>query len=60
MATINKEELIRIIHQGYSAALDDCFDNRTIYARGFLDGMKFQKDGTIPKGILDKMLEKIK
>ena len=59
MATI-KEELIRIIHKGYCAALDSCFDSKTLYAKGFLDGMKFQKDGTIPKGNLDKILEKIK
>lgn len=58
MATINKEELIRILHKGYCAALDNCFDNKTIYAQGFLDGMKFQKDGTIPKSNFDKALEK--
>ena len=60
MATINKEELIKIMHKGYSVALDNCFDSGTLYARGFLDGMKFQKDGTIPKGNLDKILEKTK
>lgn len=60
METISKEELIRIIHKGYNAALDSCFDNKTLYVRGFLDGMKFQKDGTIPKDNLDKILEKIK
>ena len=60
MATVNKEELIKIIHKGYDAALDSCFDSKILYARGFLDGMKFQKDGTIPKGNLDKILEKIK
>jgi len=58
MPTINKEELIKIIHKGYCAALDSCFDDKTIYAKGFLDGMRFQKDGTIPKSNFDKMLEK--
>ena len=60
MTTINKEELIRIIHKGYCAALDSCFGDKALYAKGFLDGMKFQKDGTIPKSNLDKILEKIK
>ena len=59
MATIKKEELIRITFKGYCAALDSCFDNKTFYAKGFLDGMKFQKDGTIPKSNLDKMLEEL-
>ena len=58
MATIKKEELIKIIHKGYDAALDNCFDSKALYAKGFLDGMKFQKDGTIPKGNLNKALEK--
>jgi hypothetical protein len=58
MATIKKEELIRIIYEGYGAALDGCFDNKSLYAQGFLDGMMFQKDGTIPKSNFDKMLEK--
>lgn len=58
MATIKKEELLRIINKGYWAALSSCFDNRSLYAKGFLDGMKFQKDGTIPKSDFDKMLEK--
>ena len=54
---IKKEELIRIIYKGYCAALDSCFDNKTLYIKGFIDGMKFQKDGTIPKSDFDKMLE---
>ena len=54
MSTIKKEELIRIIHEGYCAALDSCFDNKSLYAQAFLDGMMFQKDGTIPKS--DAML----
>lgn len=58
MAT--KEELIKIMHKGYSAALDGCFNGKTLYAKGFLDGMKYQKDGTIPKSNIDKMLENIK
>ena len=58
MAT--KEELIKIMHKGYSAALDSCSDSKSLYAKGFLDGMKFQKDGTIPKSDFDKMLENIK
>lgn len=57
MAT-KKEELIKIISKGYYAALDSCFDNKTLYAKGFLDGMKFQKDGTVPKSNFDKALEK--
>ena len=58
MTATKKEELIRILHKGYNAALDNCTDNRTFYAQGFLDGMKFQKDRTIPKSDFDKMLEK--
>ena len=57
MSTIQKEELIRIMHKGYCAALDSCFDNKTLYAKGFIDGMKFQKDRTIPKSNFDKMSE---
>ena len=53
MSIITKEELIKIIHKGYSVALDSCFDNKTLYAKGFLDGMKFQKNGTIPKSKFD-------
>ena len=60
MEAINKEELIRIMHKGYCAALDSCFGDKALYAKGFLDGMNFQKDGTIPKGNLDKMLENMK
>ena len=59
MEAINKEELIRIMHKGYCAALDSCFSDKALYAKGFLDGMKFQKDGTIPKDNFDKILEKI-
>lgn len=58
MATIKKEDLIKIIYEGYWAALDSCFDNKSLYTRGFLDGMMFQKDGTIPKSNFDKILEK--
>lgn len=47
-----------IIHKGYCAALDSCFGSQALYAKGFLDGMKYQRDGTIPKSNLDKMLEK--
>ena len=60
MATLNKEELIKVIHKGYNAALDSCSNTKTLYAQGFLDGMKFQKDGTIPKSDFDRMLEKLK
>ena len=58
MAVIEKEKLIKIISEGYYAALDSCFDNKSIYVKGFFDGMKFQKDGTIPKNKFDIMLEK--
>ena len=57
MATI-KEELVRIIYKGYCAALDSCFDSKSLYTKGFIDGMKFQKDGTVPKSNFDKILEK--
>lgn len=59
MATITEKELARIIYKGYFAALDSCFDNKTLYAKGFIDGIKFQKDGTIPKSKFDRILEEI-
>ena len=33
MATSKKEELIKIITKGYYAALDSCFDNKTLYCK---------------------------
>ena len=58
MANITEEELTRIIYKGYHTALGSCFDNKTLYVRGFLDGIKFQKGGTILGSNFDKMLEK--
>jgi hypothetical protein len=59
MAKITEEEFLKIIHKGYCAALDSCFDSQNLYTKGFLDGMGFQKDGTIPQSKLDKILEKL-
>lgn len=58
MAANNKEELIRIMHKGYCAALDSCCSSQALYVKGFIDGMNYQEDGTIPKSNFDKMLEK--
>ena len=53
------EDLIKIMHSGYVASLDHCFDGASLYSQGFIDGMKFQKDGTIPMSNLDRALKSI-
>lgn len=57
--TLSKE-LHNIIVKGYSVALSKAFSNGEMYATGFLDGMKYQKDGTVPISAIDKEIEKLK
>lgn len=54
------EELHNIIIKGYNVALSKCYDIGDMYAAGFLDGMKYQKDGTIPMSPIDEALERLK
>ena len=56
---MTKEELFEIIQKGYAAALSSCFDGAALYARGFLDGMLFERDGTRPMSKLDMMLKEL-
>jgi len=56
---MTQEELFEIVAKGYEAALSSCFDGGALYARGFVDGMAFQKDGTIPMSKLDRILKEI-
>lgn len=57
---MDKEELIKVISKGYSVALDNGVDQRGMYAKGFLDGMRFQKNGEIPKTEIDILIESLK
>lgn len=55
-----QKELYEIIAQGYSTALTHAFSGAALYAQGFIDGMKYQKDGTIPMSEIDKELARLK
>ena len=56
---MQQEKLHSIVKHGYAAALDTCFNERQMYIRGFLDGMRFGKFGIKPKSHLNKSLNKI-
>lgn len=55
-----KKELYDIIVQGYSTALTHAFSSGELYVQGFIDGMTYQKDGTIPMSELDKEITRLK
>lgn len=57
---MSAKKLYDIIAQGYSAALTHAFSGAALYAQGFIDGMKYQKDGTIPMTALDKEIARLK
>ena len=63
MTKEEKEQLKEVVKSGYDAAIEDCFDGVALYTQGFIDGIMYQKHGTIPKGkwqaLLDKIDEKI-
>lgn len=59
MSNRNIEELNEVLKQGYTAALDSAFSLHDMYATGFIHGMKYQEDGTIPKSKWIKLIEEI-
>jgi len=54
--TDKKEQLIRAMHVGYDKALSECKTDATLYVAGFIDGMRYQNDGTIPESEFSKAL----
>ena len=56
---MTKEELFDIVAKGYEVALQSCFDGASLYARGFADGMLFERDGTRPMSKLDRILKEL-
>lgn len=54
------EELHNVIVKGYNVALSKGYDIGDMYVAGFLDGMKYQKDGTIPMSPIEEALERLK
>ena len=58
--TDNKVELTKVMYQGYNAAIGKGNIGASLYARGFLDGMNYQKDGTIPEDEIAKALRELK
>lgn len=57
---MNQEKLLLIIQHGYVAALDTCFNEQQMYAKGFLDGMRFAKTGAKPESKLNRLLNETK
>lgn len=55
---VTKEQLLKIIEKGYSASLSTCFTTAEIYARGFVDGMKYERTGDEPKDKLQEIIDK--
>ena len=55
-----REELMAVIKSGYEKALEDFKVDAGLYIAGFLDGMMYQKDGTIPESRLAKALREAK
>ena len=49
-------EVRRAMEAGYNKAMEDSKFGPELYVAGFVDGMLFQKDGTIPESRMEKML----
>ena len=49
-------EVRRAMEAGYNKAMEDCKFGPELYVAGFVDGMLFLKDGTIPESRMEKML----
>lgn len=56
---VTKEQLLKIIEKGYNASLSTCFSSAEIYARGFVDGMKYERTGEEPKDKLQEIFDKL-
>lgn len=59
---MNQEELDKlqlIIKHGYVVALDTCFNEQQMYAKGFLDGIRFAKTGVKPKSHINILFNKL-
>ena len=54
------EELKKAIEAGYNKAISECKFDASLYIAGFMDGMRYQKDGTIPEDLLSKYLREQK
>lgn len=54
------EELKKAIEAEYNKAISECKFGASLYITGFLDGMNYQKDGTIPEDLLSKFLRENK
>lgn len=51
------EDVKKAMAAGYDKAISECKYGASLYIAGFLDGMNYQKDGTIPEDLLSKYLK---
>ena len=58
-SVLDDKELMEVIHKGYEGEITHCFHIASMYTQGFLDGMRYQEDGTVPK-TLDDIYQSIK
>lgn len=54
------DELKKAMEAGYNKAISECKFGASLYITGFLDGMNYQKDGTIPEDLLSKFIKENK
>ena len=54
------EDVKKAMAAGYDKAISECKYGASLYIAGFLDGMNYQKDGTIPEDLLSKFIRENK